>query len=386
MHFFPLAVDLIRLRHVLVEHLLRHAHQTGMRHPRAVVPGFHFAQLILPHFFERALIRFRIVLDRNLRRHSAHCVNAALVAGLDQQINVRRQKMHRHGDLRAIRQHEIRPVPQLLNEAENIIPAPAVQPGRVIAQFPQNLMHLERAENRFDQHRRPHRALRHPAIILREHEHIVPQPGFQMRFQLRQIEVRAGPALQQFRRIMEKIEPEIEQPARHRLAIHMEVLLRQMPAARTHQQHRRLLVQLVLLAFGTRETDLAADGVAHVLLSLDQIAAGRGVGVFEIRHEHLRAGVQRVDHHLAIGRTGDLRSAIGQIRRNRRHGPLRFPDARGLRQKIRQCAFVDLLLADLAPLQQPETACIEFPVQFDKERLRFRSQDRGVAERRRDRG
>ena len=74
------------VRHVLVEDLFGDRHQAGMRHPGAVVPGLHFAQLVLPDLFERLLIGLRIVLDRNLRGHAAHGVNAAAVAGLDQQV------------------------------------------------------------------------------------------------------------------------------------------------------------------------------------------------------------------------------------------------------------------------------------------------------------
>ena len=59
-----------------------------MRHPGSVVPGAHFAQLVLAHFFERLFVRRGIVLDGNLRGHSAHGVNAAAVAGLDQQLHV----------------------------------------------------------------------------------------------------------------------------------------------------------------------------------------------------------------------------------------------------------------------------------------------------------
>ncbi len=68
-----------------------------MRHPGAVVPGMHFAQFVLPHFFERLFVRRRIVLDRNLRRHAAHGVNAAAMAGLNQQIHIGLQEMLLHG-------------------------------------------------------------------------------------------------------------------------------------------------------------------------------------------------------------------------------------------------------------------------------------------------
>ena len=48
----------------------------------------------------RLLVGRRVVLDRNLRRHAAHRVNAAPVTRLDQQIDVRFQEVAVHGDLR----------------------------------------------------------------------------------------------------------------------------------------------------------------------------------------------------------------------------------------------------------------------------------------------
>ena len=35
----------------------------------------------------------------------------------------------------AIGQHEIRTIAKLLDEAENVVPAPAIQPGGMVAQF-----------------------------------------------------------------------------------------------------------------------------------------------------------------------------------------------------------------------------------------------------------
>ena len=43
--------------------------------------------------------------------------------------------MPRHADLVAIRQDEIRAVPELLDEAEDVVPASAIEAGRVLAQL-----------------------------------------------------------------------------------------------------------------------------------------------------------------------------------------------------------------------------------------------------------
>ena len=129
-----------------------------MRHPGAVVAGPHFAQLVLADFVERPLVGFGIVLDGDLRRHAAHGMNSAPVAGLDQQLHVRAQEMPVHGDLGAVRQHEIGPVPELLDEAEDVVPAAAVQAGGMLAQLLENLVHLEGGKDGLDQHGGANRA------------------------------------------------------------------------------------------------------------------------------------------------------------------------------------------------------------------------------------
>src|SRR3989454_12618487 len=94
------------------------------------------------------------------------------------------------------------------------IPAPAVEPGRMVAQLPQDLVRLEGSEDRLDQHRRADRATRDPERILREDEDVVPQARLEMAFELREIEVGARAACGELRRGMEKGESEIEQRRR----------------------------------------------------------------------------------------------------------------------------------------------------------------------------
>ena len=58
-------------------------------------------------FASAAALASASLLDGNLRRHAAHRVRAAAVAGLDEQLAVGARAQACHGDLRAIRQHEI---------------------------------------------------------------------------------------------------------------------------------------------------------------------------------------------------------------------------------------------------------------------------------------
>ncbi len=132
---FALDPNLVRLRHVRVENLLGHGHQAGMRHPCPIMPCLDFTQLILPDSLNRLLVGLGIVLNGNLRGHAPHGVNAAPVAGLDQQVYVRFEEVAIHRDQRPIGQQKIRAVAKLLDETENVVPAAAVQPRRVIAQL-----------------------------------------------------------------------------------------------------------------------------------------------------------------------------------------------------------------------------------------------------------
>ncbi len=138
----------------------------------------------------------------------------------------------------AVGQHEVRPVAEFLDEAENVIPAPAIQSRRVIAQFVENLVHLERGQDGFDQHGGADRAARDAQFVLGETEHIVPQARLQMALHLGQIEVWPGAFADQSLRVVEEVQPEIEQRAGDRLPVHQEMPFVQMPAARPHQQRR----------------------------------------------------------------------------------------------------------------------------------------------------
>ena len=104
-------------------------------------------------------------------------------------------------------------------------------------------------------------------------------------------------------------EPEVEQARRYGLAVDEHVPLDQVPAPRTRDEDRGLLVQAVGLL--TRvELDRAPDRVGEVPLALDDVLPGRRHRVFEVGHEDARPRVHRVDRHLAVERAGDLHAAV----------------------------------------------------------------------------
>ena len=130
---------------------------------------------------------------------------------------------------------------EFLDAAEDVVPAPDVEPGAVLAQLVEDLVHLERGEHRLDQHRGLDRALRDAELALRGDEDVVPQPRFEVALHLGQVEIGAGVAGEQRLRVVEEVEREIEDRRRTPAAPSIaHVLFQQVPAARPHQQRRGL--------------------------------------------------------------------------------------------------------------------------------------------------
>jgi hypothetical protein len=112
------------------------------------------------------------------------------------------------------------------------------------------------------------------------------------------------------------------------------VLLRQVPAARAHHDGRHLVGEGVGLALRRGEVDPPVDGVAQVELALDHVLPQRGVGVLEVGQPDPGAGVERVDGHLAFGRSGHLDPPIGQILWSGCDLPVAITDAPRFGEKV----------------------------------------------------
>ena len=160
---------------------------------------------------------------------------------LDAEQRIRAHEMRRHRDQRAIGEQEIGFVPETFDAGKNVIPATAVEPGGMLAQFVKDLVHLECGRDRLDQHRGANRPLRNAEFLLREIEDVVPDARLEMALHFRQIKIGTASARDQFLRVVKKVEAEIEQPARHRFAVDEQVFLDQMPAARPNEKHRDLV-------------------------------------------------------------------------------------------------------------------------------------------------
>ncbi len=223
----------------------------------------------------------------------------------------------------------------------------------MLAQLVEDLVHLERRGQRLDQHRRPDRAVGDPQYLLRFDEHVVPPARFEVALELGQVEVGAAAASQQLLGVMKEVETEVEQGTRDLAAVDHDVGLGKVQPARTHQQSRDRLVELVLLAARRiGELDRAADGVEEVHLAGDHVLPRRRAGVLEIRHEAIRPRVERVDDHLAADRTGDLDGAFQQIRRLRRDAPVGGSDGLRLGEEAGEHARREPRVARLARAHQ----------------------------------
>ena len=103
---------------------------------------------------------------------------------------------------------------------------------------------------------------------------------------------------------------------------------------------------------GSVKSIVPRPAVPQIDLALDHVGPGRRVGVLEVGHEDLGAGIERVDDHLAVDRAGDLDAAVQEVGRDRRDLPVALAECSRLGQEIGQLAGVEALLALLAPLEQ----------------------------------
>src|SRR5262249_20444194 len=148
------------------------------------------------------VVRGRVVLDGNLRRHATHGGRAAAVAGLDQRQRIGAQERRSHGDLAAGGENDVLVGAGLLDGGEDVVPAADVEAGRVILQLPQDFVHLERGENGLDQYRSLDGTVRHAQFLLCQGENVVPHARFEVRLHLRQVKVRPRAAREQFLRVV----------------------------------------------------------------------------------------------------------------------------------------------------------------------------------------
>ena len=196
-----------------------------------------------------------------------------------------------------------------------------------------------------------------------------------MRLHLRQIEVRPGISVEQRGGVVKEVQAEVEEGRGDRLVVDEHMSLEQMPTARAHDQRRCTLVEPVRLAVGILERELTADGVDQVALPCyDVLPCGRQ-RILEVGHETARTRVERIDHHLALDRTGDLDAAVLEIARRGRDSPLALADARRGLEKPRRCAGIELALPLSARTEERLARGVELPVETRDKRERVVRED-----------
>ncbi len=359
MHIFSLPMDLVGAGHGLVEFFQRNGNQAGMGHPGAVVPVGGFTGLVRPDLVQRFAVFLRVVLDGDLCGHSADGISPAAVAGLDGQQGISMHAVTGHGDLGAVRKQVAGNVFKTLDETEDIIPAPAVEPGAVVFERKEDFIHLEGRHDGLDQHRGLDGTRRHAQCRLGSDEDIVPQLCFQVTLHLGQVEIRAAAAFQKVFCVVKEEKAEVEEAARNRPAVHQHVFFHQVPPAGPDDEGGGPVVEAVRFARRTFKFDGPVDGIAKVDLSVNGVRPGGAVAVLEIGHVGLCTGIECIDHHLAVHRPGNLHPSIGQVGGHRGHRPVAIADRFGFGQKIRQAPGVDVGLDRLPPGHQFPAAVVE---------------------------
>src|SRR3990167_9261617 len=109
---------------------------------------------------------------------------------------------------------------EFFNKTENIIPPAAIEAGRVIPQFVQNLIHLKCGQYGFNQYGGADSPAGDSDFILCKIENVIPESRLEMRFHLRQIKIRSSFAFRQFACVIKKIEAEIKKGGRNRSAVY----------------------------------------------------------------------------------------------------------------------------------------------------------------------
>src|SRR5947207_1818407 len=113
--------------------------------------------------------------------------------------------------------------------------------------------------------------------------------------------------------IVQEIHREIEEAGGSELAVYFEMFLAQMPTAGTDKKCGNGFVERIFFAFRAGEINGAADSIANVNLSIKRSVPGWRMGILEICHIAVCAGVEGVDDHFAIDRSGDFDTAVLQI-------------------------------------------------------------------------
>ena len=100
---------------------------------------------------------------------------------------------------------------ELFCDAEDVVPAAGVEARRVLAQFVEDLVHLEGGEDRLDEDRGLDGAPWDPEGVLGMAEHVIPEACLEVPLELRQVEVGAASPVEGLTRSVEEGESEVDE-------------------------------------------------------------------------------------------------------------------------------------------------------------------------------
>ena len=341
-----------------------------MRNPRPVEAVAGLALLVGTDLLESDRIHLGIAAVWNERRHAADRVSTAAMTGCDQQLGVCTHERRGHRHLVAVGEHEIGPAAaEELDHAEQVVPPTGIESGRVVAQFVQNLFHLEGGRDCLDEDGGADGAVGHTARTLREPEDVVPQSRFEVALHLWQVVVRPAASFEERLGVVEEVEAEVHERRNGRSPAEAEVRLIEVPPPWSHDHGRESAVsgESVRLAIDRGEVQRFTRSVFETDLARDHVGPARRVRVLEVSEPHPCAGVERVDGHFWIGRPGDLHAPIPECERSLCHGPLCSTDFRGLIKKSKRAACRDSRASGLPCLECGVSPRSEVGVQLSDE-------------------
>jgi hypothetical protein len=296
-------------------------------------------------------------------------VNTTLVAGLNEKLNIRGHERNGHSDVVTLGKNKFRVVSQLLDKREDVVPSTTVKTRRVLTKLVDDLVHLENTENGLNENGTTDSTTGDTNPVLGNLEDVVPETGLEVRLHLGKVEVRTKALSNGLLSVVEEVETKVKDTTRDGLTVNEEVRLIQVPATGSDNKsgNRSVGSQLVRLA-ALLEGDGSSDGIVKVDLAVNHVVPGRGRRVLKIRHVGVNIGVQSVDDHLSISRTGDLNTSVLQTRSGRSTLPDRvFSDVLGLGEKIGESTVVNLLLALNAAGQKLLAASVKSSVEGGQE-------------------
>ena len=137
---FTADVHLVGCGHVLVEDVGGDLSERRVSNPGTIVAGAHLAELVRLDLGHGGVVGLLVVLDGNLCGHTTHGVDTSLVASLDEELDVCVHEGRGHGDGIAVGENEVGVLAEALDGVEDVVPAAAVQAGRVVTKLVDDLV------------------------------------------------------------------------------------------------------------------------------------------------------------------------------------------------------------------------------------------------------